>query len=183
MDDDTVRKSVCFASSLIKWAGAKGQYIKAWTDASGGPITAFCSLFAQKYNILLCVFRDLTRLKNMQKTLKNACISTLCMVLYLSVLMGKGVSMPKNPLHADMRWCRRWPFFETGNFCGVCPILKPGETGLSVTTGCVSLAPWLSTAAIASAFLHPGNIIFRFLKPETRKHPEALKVFAMPANF
>lgn len=25
---------------------------------------------------------------------------------------------------ADMRWCRRWPLSEAGNFCGVCPILN-----------------------------------------------------------
>ena len=52
---------------------------------------------------------------------------------------------------------------------------KTGRNRSDCRTGCVSLAPSLEAAVIASAFFTPGNIVFRFLKRRTRKHPEALK--------
>ena len=52
---------------------------------------------------------------------------------------------------------------------------KTGRNRSDCRTGCVSLAPSLEVAVIASAFFTPGNIVFRFLKRRTRKHPEALK--------
>jgi len=52
---------------------------------------------------------------------------------------------------------------------------KTGRNRSDCRTGCVSLAPSLEAAVIASAFNKPGNIVFRFFKRETMKHPEALK--------
>lgn len=52
---------------------------------------------------------------------------------------------------------------------------KTGRNRSDCRTGCVSLAPSLEAAVIASAFFTPGNIVFRFFKRRTRKHPEALK--------
>ena len=93
--------------------------------------SSILSAFWLKYPYIECWFSSRKFLK---KYCENPCNTRICVVSLSGMIVGSGVSMPETQ-SADMRWCRRWPSFETGNFCGVCPILKPGETGLTAARG------------------------------------------------
>ena len=71
-----------------------------------------------KYPYIECWFSSRKFLK---KYCENPCNTRICVVSLSGMIVGSGASMPETQ-SADMRWCRRWPSFETGNFCGVCPI-------------------------------------------------------------
>lgn len=101
-----------------------GVYI-AYLPGCGGENKKFFILYPSILSAIWLKYPYIERWFSSRKFLKkyceNPCNTRICVVSLSGMIVGSGASMPETQ-SADMRWCRRWPSFETGNFCGVCPI-------------------------------------------------------------